>query len=215
MDHRKSGGGGYRQCKPVGAPVLLVCSLTVAFLTISTLFVNRESVAGGALRSHFHSLPQELVQRTRSSLKHGMVSLLDDNRGPLIPSLELALLAADAKAAHTIATDRLLHEVNRLKNVVHDMRIRKKLVMPRDPRALAMTAQLQAATRCYLSMVYGEIDRRMILAMELEFPEEMLAAHQWLRQEQDAGKGHITLFIETAPMTLLPHATFTASTTEY
>ena len=102
----------------------------------------------------------------------------------------------------------ILNKISDLKLEVRKLRSSKKVLMPVDPGAVALTTALQDATRCYLMHNYPEYHLPLNLAIELQFPSHMLSADEWLNAST-GGNGIITLYVELAPYLLLPHAVFT------
>jgi hypothetical protein len=101
-----------------------------------------------------------------------------------------------------------LNKISDLKLEVRKLRSSKKVLMPVDPGAVALTTALQDTTRCYLMHNYPEYHSPLNLAIELQFPSHMLSADEWLNATT-GGNGIITLYVELAPYLLLPHAVFT------
>lgn len=206
MEHRKtlllrvSGDGptannrARRRAGPSSGPsgmtaLLLMLALLISLLTLCTVVANKDMVSAkmNSLRVGFQQQP------------------LPTQPAPASAQLKRTV---DASTTRQELLSKLQNKIADLKATVKDMRVNKRLVMPWNPEAVAMTKQLQAATRCYLQLLHGDINKRIILLLSLQFPDVMLQQHEWLREETEQFQ-NVSLFVELAPMRLLPHATHT------
>ena len=181
--------------------LLVVIGLTLTVLSILTLVANKDVL-----------VHKSAATRAATSSKALRVAIDASRPAPRTNSRSNENTNTPLSLAFDEVSQLLMNHVNTLKKEVKVLRSEKHLVMPWDPVGLEMTGKLQTATRCYLAQIYGNIDKRIVIAMSLKFPEEMLKAHTWLQSETSAS-GNLTLLIELAPMSLLPHATFTVRLT--
>jgi hypothetical protein len=102
----------------------------------------------------------------------------------------------------------LLRQLSASKEVVRSVR-RTKVLMSVNETARRLTAELQEITRCYLISQYGRGKGRVppdqLIAMELAFPQVMIDADPSLAACVSSQRTR-TVFIELAPMMMLPHA---------
>ena len=80
--------------------------------------------------------------------------------------------------------------------------------MPVDPGALVLTDRLQEATRCYLRLAYGHLEEPILVKIDLKFPKIMMDSDMFLQSVTERD-GVVSLYVELAPMELLPHSVFT------
>ena len=83
--------------------------------------------------------------------------------------------------------------------------------MPVHPEAIKLTSKLQNATRCYLLISLNEsADHQAphVLSIQLQFPACMIEANSWLGNSS-SNTGLHTLYVELAPVMLLPCAVYT------
>ena len=67
--------------------------------------------------------------------------------------------------------------------------------------------KLQETTRCMLSLQYGHLTEPLLVEMKLGFPAVMMDKDELLRSSFINSDG-VTLYLELAPMFLLPHSVF-------
>ena len=145
-------------------------------------------------------------------------------------SKEIILQQQSSQSLSHFNKTNILDTISKLKERVRKLRSSKKVLMPVDLGAIALTTALQNATRCYLMHTLAEYfptspqksspgttssllssnqpQQRLNLAIQLKFPLHMIAADIWLHSITE-GSGVITLYVELVPPLLLPHAFFT------
>lgn len=102
---------------------------------------------------------------------------------------------------------QLLSHLLASKDFVRSLR-RSKVIMAWNETARNATHQLQDITRCYLMSQYGRVPHHNLLAMTLRFPDAMIDNDVTLRTCVTPSQTR-TVFIELAPMMMLPHAFYT------
>lgn len=80
--------------------------------------------------------------------------------------------------------------------------------MSRNETAIQAMKELQEITRCYLLSKYGKAHPTNLIAMKIQFPSVMIEANPHLR-DCLTSQNTRTVFIELAPMMMLPHAFYT------
>jgi hypothetical protein len=110
--------------------------------------------------------------------------------------------------ANHLLRQSLLRQLSASKEVVKSIR-RTKVLMSVNKTARRLTAELQEITRCYLLSQYGrgrgQVPLDQLIAMELAFPQVMIDVDPSLAACVSSGRTR-TIFIELAPMMMLPHA---------
>jgi hypothetical protein len=111
-----------------------------------------------------------------------------------------------SKSNHLIQ-QQLLSHLLASKDFVRSLR-GSKVIMAWNETARRATRQLQDVTRCYLLSQYGQAPHHNLLAMTLKFPKIMIENDATLQTCVTTSDTR-TLFIELAPMMMLPHAFYT------
>jgi hypothetical protein len=109
--------------------------------------------------------------------------------------------------SNDLVQQRLLTQMISSKEFVRTLR-KSKVIMAWNETAIRATSQLQDITRCYLLSQYGQSSRQNLLALTLKFPRVMIDSDATLKGCVTSSDTQ-TLFIELAPMMMLPHAFYT------
>lgn len=190
---------------------LLLLSFIIIIAGISYFLLSKQYPVDGA-ETYFLTKKKLLQNQSFQSLRTPTITNSTFPNNSSQPTYKRPFLKNSAREAKSTPRNQpnitaiefnLLRHINELKALVKEIRS-KKVVMPVDPIAINLTTTLQNVTRCYLLSRYGG-QNRYIISMELKFPKVMLDSIQQL-QYWTSNTSVLTVFVELAPLTLLPHS---------